>query len=311
MIKRLLVVAVSLVLITSIGQAQPPGNTQVKLLSSSIEGAIVAASDTVLYVSGAGGVVKFPFQFVNRDTTHYSVSNSLVVWSPDGLSWSQAVSNGGNYKFTTPVSSVWVDTTGYLPRSAVDGDFRFDCLSCDGLGRDTLVFTASTTDAGSPALRALDSGIVFKILVSLKKEDTCKTICFDSVSNALPFGTWKWTSVNFQPQYEAIPAWSGARCFQIRVLRNDRGYPASACCVGKTGNVDCDPSNLTDISDLVRLIDYAYITFEPLCCYPAANVTGDEPGQIDIGDISYLINYLYIDFFDWWLAPCGGWACNR
>lgn len=311
MIRRILIVAVLLVLTTKPVNAQPPGNTQVRLLSSAIEGVLVVAWDTVLYIAGTGGVVKFPFQFVNRDTSRYSVSNSLVVWSPDGLSWSHAVSNGGNYKFTTPVSSLWVDTTGYLPRSAVDGDFRFDCLSCDGLGRDTVVFTATASDPGSAALRALDSGVVFKILVNLKREDTCKQICFDSVSSAVPFGGWKWTSVNHQPQYEAIPTWSGARCFQIRVLRNDRGYPASACCVGKTGNVDCDPENLTDISDLVRLIDYAYITFDPLCCYPAANISGDDGGQVDIGDISYLINYLYIDFHDWWLAPCGGWACNR
>ena len=310
MIKHLLVSAVSLAMTAMIAEAQPPGNTEVKISSSQITGALIAASDTVLYVGFGMSLVKFPFQFINRDTTRYSVTNAIVVWSPEDLNWSHSSSNGGNFHFTTPVSGLWLDTTGYCSISGFDSEFEFSCLSCDGLGRDTLVFTATALDPASAALRARDSGIAFKIVVRLNSADSCKRICFDSAMSA-PLSGWKWSSVNYQPPYEAIPSWSGARCFQIRRIINERGYPANACCVGKTGNVDCDPDNRTDISDLVRLIDYAYISFNPLCCYPAANISGEEGGQIDIGDVSYLLNYLYIDFQDWWLAPCGGWACNR
>lgn len=66
------------------------------------------------------------------------------------------------------------------------------------------------------------------------------------------------------------------------------------CCTGGRGNVDCDPLNQIDISDLSRLIDNLFISFEPLCCVQAANCDGDA--GVDISDLSALIDFLYISF---------------
>lgn len=66
------------------------------------------------------------------------------------------------------------------------------------------------------------------------------------------------------------------------------------CCTGSRGNVDCDPANQIDISDLSRLIDNLFISFLPLCCVQAANCDADA--GVDISDLSALINYLYISF---------------
>lgn len=66
------------------------------------------------------------------------------------------------------------------------------------------------------------------------------------------------------------------------------------CCTGSTGNVDCDLGNGIDISDLSRLVDFLYVSFDPLCCEPAADVDG-QPG-IDISDLSALVDYLYVNF---------------
>lgn len=77
---------------------------------------------------------------------------------------------------------------------------------------------------------------------------------------------------------------------------NQDGIGDACCCVGLTGNVDCDPGHGTDIADLSALIDYLYITFSPLCCPKAGNVDGDNGGEIDIADLSALIDYLYISF---------------
>ncbi|MBI5265732.1 MAG: hypothetical protein HY851_00725, partial [candidate division Zixibacteria bacterium] len=66
------------------------------------------------------------------------------------------------------------------------------------------------------------------------------------------------------------------------------------CCAGLSGNIDCDQAGAVDISDLSRLIDYLFITFEPLCCVAEAN-TDAAPG-VDIGDLSRLIDYLFINF---------------
>jgi choice-of-anchor B domain-containing protein len=69
-----------------------------------------------------------------------------------------------------------------------------------------------------------------------------------------------------------------------------------SCCVGGTGNVDCDVTQGEDIADLSTLIDFLYITFTPLCCDAEANVDGDISGGVDISDLSALIDYLYISF---------------
>jgi hypothetical protein len=73
-----------------------------------------------------------------------------------------------------------------------------------------------------------------------------------------------------------------------------RPHCGASCCIGLTGNVDCDPLDGVDISDLSALIDYLYISFTPLCCTAEANCDG-SPG-IDISDLSCMIDFLYISF---------------
>jgi hypothetical protein len=67
----------------------------------------------------------------------------------------------------------------------------------------------------------------------------------------------------------------------------------SSCCVGVTGNVDCSTLEDPDISDITRLIDYLYLSHNPLCCAEEADVdvSGGEP---DISDITYIIDHLYL-----------------
>ena len=66
------------------------------------------------------------------------------------------------------------------------------------------------------------------------------------------------------------------------------------CCNGTVGNVDCDQGENVDISDLTRLIDYLYVSFQPLCCADEANIDGAT--GIDISDLTALIDNLYISF---------------
>lgn len=74
------------------------------------------------------------------------------------------------------------------------------------------------------------------------------------------------------------------------------GIGDACCCLNRTGNVDCDPDDGSDISDLSALIDNLYITFTPLCCPKEANTDGSPDGKADISDLSALINRLYINF---------------
>jgi hypothetical protein len=63
---------------------------------------------------------------------------------------------------------------------------------------------------------------------------------------------------------------------------------------GYTGNVDCSIDGGIDLSDINRLIDYAYLSHTPLCCMRNGNVDGSTDGDISLSDITRLIDNVYI-----------------
>jgi len=70
-------------------------------------------------------------------------------------------------------------------------------------------------------------------------------------------------------------------------------YIHIGCCYGTTGNVDCSEIEIPDIADITRLIDFLYLSHEPLCCLEEADADASG-GDPDIADITRLIDYLYI-----------------
>ena len=70
------------------------------------------------------------------------------------------------------------------------------------------------------------------------------------------------------------------------------------CCIGRTGNIDCDIDNIIDLGDLTMLINHLFINFPPLCCPEEANCDGMSQGgvEVDLGDLTALIDYLFITF---------------
>ncbi|MBN1212181.1 MAG: Ig-like domain-containing protein, partial [candidate division Zixibacteria bacterium] len=70
-------------------------------------------------------------------------------------------------------------------------------------------------------------------------------------------------------------------------------FTTGSCCVDLTGNTDCSEIEEPDISDITRLIDFLYLSHDPLCCLPEADVNGSGGGP-DISDITYLIDHLYL-----------------
>jgi len=67
------------------------------------------------------------------------------------------------------------------------------------------------------------------------------------------------------------------------------------CCVGLVGNVDRDPLEQVDISDLNALISYLFIDFDLDICRDEANLDADEIGMVDVADLTKLIEYLFIE----------------
>ncbi len=62
------------------------------------------------------------------------------------------------------------------------------------------------------------------------------------------------------------------------------------CCVGMRGNVDDDPQDQVDISDVVAMVDYMF-RGGTINCVDEANVDGI--GGVDISDLNYLVDYMF------------------
>lgn len=258
------------------------GDVAVRLKVDAIQGARVVGETLFVF---RDGVVKFPIEFVNRDTLSYNGSNGFKVRSLDGATWGHATTNGGNYKFAPAVSGLWLDTTGFYPKAEFGGLYKFNCFGGDGGGDDSVVWGGAANDGSQLAIRPHDSDIFFYLIIHPKLTDIGKHICIDSTTHCPPgCSSWRWPSFNFLPAFTAYPTWDGPYCFVL-----------GGCCQGVTGNYDCDPEDLCDIADISAFID-RYTTLALPCCPKEANMDGSPDGQSDISDLTALIDHLYISF---------------
>ncbi len=92
--------------------------------------------------------------------------------------------------------------------------------------------------------------------------------------------------------------------YSVKVWASDSKDSASAtvifrglpnCCVGIRGNVDADPEDLTDLSDLMAVIDFLFLGGTISGCPVEANVDGSADGLVDISDLQKLTDYLFFD----------------
>lgn len=66
----------------------------------------------------------------------------------------------------------------------------------------------------------------------------------------------------------------------------------TSCCFGIQGNINCDPEQIVDITDVQVLIDNQFLTLTPLCCFEEADL--DQNGEVDITDLSILIDNQFL-----------------
>ncbi len=67
----------------------------------------------------------------------------------------------------------------------------------------------------------------------------------------------------------------------------------SSCCVASRGNVDNDPNDNVDISDLVFIVDFIFTNGSGPVCPEEANVDGDVGENIDISDLVYIVDFIF------------------
>lgn len=66
------------------------------------------------------------------------------------------------------------------------------------------------------------------------------------------------------------------------------------CCQDPTGNVNGDPGDSVDLSDLIFLVNYLFLGGPEPPCIGEANIDGDPACNIDLSDLIRLVNYLFL-----------------
>lgn len=69
--------------------------------------------------------------------------------------------------------------------------------------------------------------------------------------------------------------------------------PAS-CCTDPSGNINNDPEDMIDLSDLIYLVNHLFLGGPEPVCRGEANVNGDSACEMDLTDIIYLVNYMFL-----------------
>jgi len=65
------------------------------------------------------------------------------------------------------------------------------------------------------------------------------------------------------------------------------------CCIGTTGNINGDPGDKVDISDLTYLVNYLFKGGPTPICLAEVNTNGDPLNDIDVSDLTYFVNFLF------------------
>ncbi|MCK4857195.1 MAG: PKD domain-containing protein, partial [candidate division Zixibacteria bacterium] len=94
--------------------------------------------------------------------------------------------------------------------------------------------------------------------------------------------------------YESYSPGFGTDCGQYGPTVVNGSITSAICCEGSRGNIDGDPGDNSDISDLVYLVDYMFSNGSPPPCFEEGdvNASGIIP-IIDISDLVYLVDYMF------------------
>ncbi|MBI5265915.1 MAG: hypothetical protein HY851_01665 [candidate division Zixibacteria bacterium] len=211
------------------------------------------------------------------------ISAPFRMYSGDGAAWQKPV-------FDT-LPGGWIGSTyGINACRMIWSNSVTDGISPDTVG---MFMAAGAPLTPAPGFPPLFKRPVWTVTTKFSVAQSGKTFCIDTgkvagktemiggCGSSIGGAPMRFLDVNWYPSKE--PTWGGPYCF---VLAN--------CGRGRAGNIDCDPADAVDISDLSRLIDYLFISQQPLCCPLEARVDGIE--GVDISDITRLIDYLFINF---------------
>jgi len=246
-----------------VGDVCESSTLQLRIVLAEVQG---VQEDSVL---PAEATHSFRFWVTNVNSgKDYNMANGFRVYSPDGATWSTTVGSWLN-DFDAQFSSVFTNYSG-----------------ATGMDADTVGFAGITMSLGTGLIEGWDTQSLEITIGPAGDADVGKHICIDSCWFPPSTTTWRWDGLNGTGT--DYPSWSGDTCFVV----GER----ESCCVGLSGNVDDDPEDMCDLSDLTKLIDYLFISFTAPDCIEEANIDGDVEGLVDLSDLTALIDYLFISF---------------
>ncbi len=79
--------------------------------------------------------------------------------------------------------------------------------------------------------------------------------------------------------------------YDVRIVNGS--ISIGGCCVGIRGNLNGDPLESIDISDLVLLVDYVFAAYTNPVCPEEDDVNGS--GELDISDLVHLVDFIFGD----------------
>lgn len=81
------------------------------------------------------------------------------------------------------------------------------------------------------------------------------------------------------------------------VFTQDFGYASLGCCVGNRGNADGDEEDVTDVDDLVYLVNFAFKGGPGISCLEEGDVSSSQigvpDGVIDVDDLVFMVNFAF------------------
>ncbi len=156
-------------------------------------------------------------------------------------------------------------------------------VSLKGLSATDSTITIYCFPFEEDPLIASGSGLLGKIYFSYLSAISPQVVTIDTVTITLSdrdyATTFSDTVANaFQPRYK-------------------KGYldiqESPSCCIVNRGNVDNDPGDAVNVTDVTYLVNYLFRGGPVPVCLPEANVNGDPGESINVVDLTYLVNYLF------------------
>lgn len=184
------------------------------------------------------------------------------------------------FNFSCSTSAVAVDSVVFHSLPNIGQDYTKEYL-VDSAGQ-TAVVAASTLWYGMTEKARLAS-IYFAVFPKPFEQ----TIVID-------------TTTSFGSQTYAAHIHSESTPFNGEVVRpmlygtpTTEAHPPS-CCQGETGDLDANGS--VTLSDLTQMVNFLFVNFEPITCYPEANMYGDDKCYLNLSDLTQLVNKLFLTF---------------